>query len=298
MNQTFNMENGQFDWWYNLFHCLKINKALIDNQIQYVSYELQFPLWLRGKSIPEKDNLINENLYILIDKMLLSMKEELVNNNKWVDTINPRKITGMIVEVYNMNQKLNLLNNSIMLSKEIQDSCEVLFEKASNVEVTKDEVSTIKVQKEEVSTIKVQKDEVSTIKVQKEEVSKEKETPNSENNTDKKFSYNERVEHKQSLLAAQEKFFESCILSEAEILSLKENISPIKNWSGVVNTIQLSDDEIKIKNYSFSKKHFLKNSWFRNRLMEKYCNLFGFNNVDLVLPNNKANVLIIEGSVA
>ena len=283
MNQPPFMTNGQLDWWSNIFQYLKIHKSLVENQIQYVSYELQFPYWLRGKPMYEKDNLINENLYILIDKILLSKKTELVNNNKWVDTINPRKITGMILEAYNMNQKLNFLNNFVLLSKEVEDSCEVLFEKASSVELPKNTVSTV----QEIN-----------VEVPKEELSKEKVSNNNENNTDKKFSYNERVEHKQSLLAAQEIFFESCILSEANIVSLKENITSIKNWSGIVNTIQLSDDEIKIKNYSFSKKHFLKNSWFKNRLMEKYCSLFGFNNVNLVLPTNMSNALIIEGSVS
>jgi len=277
--QPFFMENGQLDWWHNLLHCLKINKALVDNQIQYVSSELQFPVWLRGKPMQEKNNLINENLYNVIDKMLFGMKEELVNNNKWIDTINPRKITGMIIEAYDMIQKLNFLNNYVLLSKEVKDSCQVLFEKSISIEVQTNTVSNVELPKDKVSN------------------AEEKETHNNENNIDKKFSYSERVEHKQSLLAAQETFFESCILSESDILSLKENISSIKNWSGVVNTIQLSDDEIKIKNYSFSKKHFLKNSWFKNRLMEKYCSLFGFNNVDLVLPTNKSNVLIIEGSV-
>lgn len=281
------------DWWQNMFEFLKVQKSMLDNNIQYIGYELQFPSWLRGKSPIDKDKLVNDNLYNLIEKMLPIIKDEIVKSNKWVDTINSRKITGMFVESFNIGERINLLYNPDELTKNVKESCEVLFQKTitveNDVDYTKKTQSDFTKDKKTPSTKEVKDDST-------ESNSKKNDYSKSDVENISKFSYDERVDHKKSLLAAQEKFFESCILSSENVKSFKENIEPIPNWSGTVNSINLSNDDIKIDKYSFSKKHFLKNSWFRNRLMEKYCKLFDFDTVELILPKGNSNVLIIQGS--
>jgi hypothetical protein len=281
--------NQQIDWWQNVYELAKAQKSIIDNQFQYVSFEMQFPVWLRGKSSEEKQKYVGNNIYALIDKMLINMKDNLVTSNRWVETINPRKVSGMIIGAHNLNENIALMYNADELSKNVTEACNVLYEETIKV-TEKPENIPVHIEKNQDTS---EKKEINVVK------KNNNESTNSTMNSDdqKKFSYEERVDHKQALIKAQEKFFEMCVLSDANVESFKENIAPIKKWSGIVNTIHLSNDEIKIEKYSFSKKHFLKNSWFRNRLMEKYCNLFGFNNVELILPKTNSNVLIIEGSM-
>ena len=262
------------DWWQSYFEFLKVQKNIIENNLQYLSKELLLPPWLRGKTLEDKNNLINNSLYILIGKMLIGIKNEIVMKNKWVDTINPNKITGMIIEKHDLTEKIAIFYNSIELTNKIKESCELLFE-----DFYKNE--------KKFST----NEKKSSTNETKSETSKEIII---QSKTDKKFSYDERVEHKQALIAAQEKFFEACVLSEKDVISFKENINSFTSWTGTVNTINLSNDEIKIGKYSFSKKHFLENSWFKERLMEKYCNLFTFKTAKLIITKN---VLIIQGTV-
>jgi len=260
------------DWWSNMLEVSKINKTILDNQINYLTQEIQFPLWLRGKSLFEKDNLVKENIYNLVGNMINNIKDELISANKFVDTINPRKITGMIIENNNLYENMKILYNSEELLNNVKESCEILYHES------------VKCQ----TKINIDNTDISLTKEKEQTV---------ENKSEKQFSYDERVEHKKALLTAQEKFFEMCVLSDENVLAFKENISPIKDWSGIVNTIHISNDEIKVDKYSFSKKHFLKNTWFRNRLMEKYIKLFGFESADIILPKANSNVLIIEGTV-
>jgi hypothetical protein len=281
-----------YDWWQNVYELLKIQKSVLDNNIQYIGNELQFPSWLRGKSPIDKDRLVNDSLYNLIEKMLPIMKEELSKSNKWVDTINSRKITGMIVESFNIGERINLLFNSNELTTNVKESCEILFQKKITDENKNESTKTSHNDSSECTISDTKGVTTDTTK----DNSKKNDYIESKGENISKFSYDERVDHKKSLLAAQEKFFESCILSNENVKSFKENIEPIPKWSGTVNSINLSNDEINIDKYSFSKKHFLKNSWFRNRLMEKYCKLFDFDTVELILPKGNSNMLIILGS--
>jgi len=294
-SKTIQIINSSSDPWQNMLDFSRMSKSIIDNQINYLSYELQFPLWLRGKSPLEKDCLSNNTIYLTIDKILIGMKDEFMKIYKYeLKTTDAKKITDIIIKNLNINEKLNLISNLVDLSKKIKEVCEIEFATSDEIKTEiKTVVKTIKSNTEKTNTSNT--DQTTNSNTDKTTSSNPKEEVSNSDVT-KKFSYDERVEHKKALITAQEKFFETCILSNEKVIEFKENINSLKDWSGTVNTVNLSNDEIKIDNYTFSKKHFLKNSWFRNRLMEKYCNLFEFQEIFLVLPSGKSNLLIIEGS--
>jgi hypothetical protein len=92
------------------------------------------------------------------------------------------------------------------------------------------------------------------------------------------FTFEQRTEHKAALHAAQEKFYDMCKPNEEEANDLKEKIKPLSDWEDCIKRINVSDDAIVIEDkYTFSKKHFLNNTWFMKRMKKDYGNMYEMN---------------------
>ena len=92
------------------------------------------------------------------------------------------------------------------------------------------------------------------------------------------FTFEQREEHKAALHAAQEKFYDMCKPNEDEANDLKEKVKPLTNWEDCIKRINVSDDAIVIDDkYTFSKKHFLNNTWFQKRMKKDYGKMYEMN---------------------
>jgi hypothetical protein len=102
-------------------------------------------------------------------------------------------------------------------------------------------------------------------------------------NKDKsKFGFNKNVPEvskssknkMEALFKVQDNLIRDCLPSKKDIEEIKLSLSCVSNWEGKKIYINTSSDELKIhhkdKDYTFSKKQFLKNNKFKFNLIKKY----------------------------
>lgn len=262
-NSAFNMPNSRFNNWENTLENLKIQYGLIKHSIKLIEYEMGFPPELRGKTPEEKDEIISKTVYDITVEHLAKIKPVLINCKKWVDTIKPTKITGMILENCTLKEKYQRSSNKDEICKLVMEACDVLYDaftqKAKIVPTpTKKEIT---ITQEPVSVASIAPVACAT-----------KEQHNIT------FTFEQRTEHKAALHAAQEKFYDMCKPNEEEANDLKEKIKPLSDWEDCIKRINVSDDAIVIEDkYTFSKKHFLNNTWFIKRMKKDYGNMYEMN---------------------
>jgi hypothetical protein len=260
------MPPSRFNNWENTLENLRIQYGLIKHSIKLIEYEIGFPPELRGKTPEEKDDIISKTVFDITVEHLAKIKPVLINCKKWVDVINPAKITGMLLENQTLKEKYNLSTNKDEICKLIMQACDVLYDaftpstqKAKPFSTTKPSPPT----KKEI-TITCQEPAPIAFAI------KEKH--------DVTFTFEQRTEHKAALHAAQEKFYDMCKPNEEEANDLKEKIKPLSDWEDCIKRINVSDDAIVIEDkYTFSKKHFLNNTWFLKRMKKDYGKLYEMN---------------------
>jgi hypothetical protein len=113
--------------WENALEQLEIQYGLIKHSIKLLKNELTYPLELRGKTPEEKEHIISTTVYNIVVDHLAKIKQVLLNCNKWVDTINPRKITGMLLENKTLKEKYILSTKKEEICKLVMEGCYVLY---------------------------------------------------------------------------------------------------------------------------------------------------------------------------
>ena len=260
---AFNMPTTRFNNWENTLENLKIQYGLIKHSIKLIEYEMGFPPELRGKFPEEKDDIISKTVYDITVEHLARYKPVLINCKKWVDTIKPTKITGMLLENCTLKEKYQLSTNKDEICKLVMEACDVLYD-----------AFTPTTQKAKPIPIPAKKE----ITITQEPVSIAPVACATKVQHDVTFTFEQRTEHKAALHAAQEKFYEMCKPDEEEANDLKEKIKPLADWEDCIKRINVSDDAIVIEDkYTFSKKHFLNNTWFLKRMKKDYGKLYEMN---------------------
>jgi hypothetical protein len=228
-----------------------------------------FPPELRGKTPEEKDDIISKTVYDITVEHLAKIKPVLINYKKWVDTIKPTKITGMILENCTLKEKCERASNKEEVCKLVMEACDVLYD-AFTPSTQKTKIVPIPISS---STIKKE------ITITQEPVSvASASSVKPKEQHDVTFTFEQRTEHKAALHAAQEKFYDMCKPNEDEANDLKEKIKPLSDWEDCIKRINVSDDAIVIEDkYTFSKKHFLNNTWFIKRMKKDYGKMYEMN---------------------
>ena len=265
-NSAFNMPTARFNNWENTLENLKIQYGLIKHSIKLIEYEMGFPPELRGKTPEEKDEIISKTVYDITVEHLAKIKPVLINCKKWVDTIKPTKITGMILENCTLKEKQQRSSNKDEICKLVMQACDVLYD-ASTPTTQKAKIVPTPTKKE----ITITQEPISVASIAPVACA----TKEQHNIT---FTFEQRTEHKAALHAAQEKFYDMCKPNEEEANDLKEKIKPLSDWEDCIKRINVSDDAIVIEDkYTFSKKHFLNNTWFMKRMKKDYGNMYEMN---------------------
>lgn len=293
------------DQWEIAFEFLKVQQTILTNSLNVVSNELKYPYFLRGKSDEQRNIEINDRLYKIVDDILIKIKDARVKENKWIDIMTPGKITGMIISSDDMHSRIKLLTNISEITNQINESCDILFQE--NKKTIKIVASDIKKSDSDIkksAPVDIKKSTPSAdIKKtdavpQKKEPVPEKITSSSQKNDDspKIFTIDERIDHKKNLVAGQEVFFKSCLPTEDEVEKIKEIIKTNKNWSGYVHKIDISEDEIKINNHSFSKKQYINNVFFQKRLKTKFYQIFNPKNISFFFSKKNPSIININAT--
>jgi len=257
-NSAFNMPTARFDNWKNTLENLRIQYGLIKHSIKLIEYEMGFPPELRGKTPEEKDEIISKTVYDITVEHLAKIKPVLINCKKWVDTIKPSKITGMLLENCTLKEKYQLSSNKDEICKLVMEACDVLYD---TFIPTTQKAKPIPIPKKEITITQ----EPVPFAPKKEE-------------HDVTFTFEQRTEHKAALHAAQEKFYDMVKPIQEEADDLKEKIKPLTDWEDCIKRINVSDDAIVIDDkYTFSKKHFLNNTWFIKRMKKDYGKMYEMN---------------------
>jgi transcription termination factor NusB len=257
-NSAFNMPTARFDNWKNTLENLRIQYGLIKHSIKLIEYEMGFPPELRGKTPEEKDEIISKTVYDITVEHLAKIKPVLINCKKWVDTIKPSKITGMLLENCTLKEKYQLSSNKDEICKLVMEACDVLYDAFIP---TTQKAKPIPIPKKEITITQ----EPVPFAPKKEE-------------HDVTFTFEQRTEHKAALHAAQEKFYDMVKPIQEEADDLKEKIKPLTDWEDCIKRINVSDDAIVIDDkYTFSKKHFLNNTWFIKRMKKDYGKMYEMN---------------------
>lgn len=265
-NSAFNMPTARFNNWENTLENLKIQYGLIKHSIKLIEYEIGFPPELRGKTPEEKDEIISKTVYDITVEHLAKIKPVLINCKKWVDTIKPTKITGMILENCTLKEKYQRSSNKDEICKLVMQACDVLYDAFTPTTQKTKPIPIPTSTKKEITQEPVPIASIAPVACATKE------------QHDVTFTFEQRTEHKAALHAAQEKFYEMCKPNEEEANDLKEKIKPLSDWEDCIKRINVSDDTIVIEDkYTFSKKHFLNNTWFLKRMKKDYGKLYEMN---------------------
>ena len=293
INKT-NINNQSKDQWDVAFEFLKVQQTILMNSLNVVSNELKFPYFLRGKSDEQRNNEINDRLFKVVNDILIKIKEERQVKNEWIDIMTPGKITGMIIQSEDIQSKIKLMTDISEITTLVNQACDILFKENKTIKI----VSDIKKSDSDIKkSVPVDIKKTDAVPQKKEPVA-EKTTSSSQNNDDspKIFTIDERIDHKKNLVAGQEVFFKSCLPTEEEVEKIKEIIKTNKNWSGYVHKIDISEDEIKINNHSFSKKQYINNVFFQKRLKTKFYQIFNPKNIGFFFSKKNPSIININAT--
>ena len=84
------------------------------------------------------------------------------------------------------------------------------------------------------------------------------------------------IQKNEALLEAQEEFFNECIPTQEKIKEVKILLELNNKKALRCNSISLKNDDIKVRGdkFKFSKRHFLQNAFFVNKITREYVNIF------------------------
>ena len=292
--QGFNSGRPDMDQWNMAFEIFKmqehIQSKMIKTALETISIELKYPTYLRGKTEEQRHYEINSRIHSCNFNYY-----NIIKNNMKID-ITCEQLTSKVIENLNLDDKIKLSYNQEELktivekickenSKQIESETPVVDKKIDNDDNDDDDKDD---DDDDDKDDDDDDDETNSIE----------ENTNVDNKSDStnKFSYEERNKHKRALVEAQEIFMKICTPTDKQITEFKTNISQVKNWQGVIHKIDISNDNLEVDGYTFSKKHYLNNIFFQKRLKTRYYTLFNPKSIGLIFPKNDNKFLTIVGS--
>lgn len=253
-----NMHNDSL---YNSYNVSLLSHQYNANFLEHFRKEIFNPPMLRFKTDMQKINELGNIIFIFINS-LDTFFSELKTKNKWHPNMTAYKITSMIIETNSIIDCYNLTLNKDLLLNKVKDFCEVIYNQSTEavpihvVAPTPVVASTAVVAPTPVvaSTHVVAPTPVET-------------------KSTKDYKVNQKKND--ALLEAQEDFFKLCIPSEEKIKSTKDLLELNPKKAITANTISLEEDTIKKGTYTFSKRHYLGNAFFTNKVIKEYVRIFG-----------------------
>ena len=285
--------NDIFDHWFQ--SALRMHREQAIHLYNMRNY-IQLPTSLKFKNEVEQKNEMCFTLGNLINTFQNDFFNELKNQNKFLPTMTIMRLTQIIVNKFTILECLEFFNNKNELTNTLKNICEDIY-KSENQGVSETETKTAAVVSEtktaavvtetktpavanetktaavvsETKTAAVASEtkvKVTTPAWQKKVIVAKPETTRVKNDTEYYIKKNK------ALMDAQELFFKDCIPSADKIKDVKALLDLNGKKSVKANTITLKNDEIKIGTFSFSKRHFLTNAFFVNKVTREYVNIF------------------------
>ena len=263
--------NDMFDHWYH--SALRMHREQAIHLFNMRNY-IQLPTSLKFKNESEQKNEMYFTLGNLINTFQIDFFNELKTQNKFLPTMTVVRLVQIIVGKFTIIQCLDFFNNRNELVNTLKNICEDIYNsenvvKESTATVMKESTTTPvqPVVKESTVPKEVTQPIQKSVWQKKVNVSKP-ETVSVKNDTEY------YLKKTKALMEAQELFFKDCIPSVEKIKEVKTTLDLNGKKSVKSNTISLKNDEIKIGTFTFSKRHFLTNAFFVNKVTKEYVNIF------------------------
>ena len=264
--------NNTYDPSYTFYNVCLLSNYYNVIFIEHFKNEINTPMILRFKNDAQKKNELGNFIFNFITTNIPTI-------------LNNYEITSKIIETYSIIDCYNLIINKDELIKVINKTSELFKTEPVKTEPVKTEpVKTEPVKTEPVKTEPVKTEPVKTEPVKTEPVK----TKTVKLEVVKPKNKDEFVNKKNNLLLeAQEDFFQTCIPSEEKINSVKTILELNPKKAIIANTISLEHDIIKKGDFSFSKRHYLGNAYFTNKVIKEYVRIFGDSYWVKLIPNLK-----------
>ena len=275
--------NDMFDHWFH--SALRIHREQAIHLFNMRNY-IQLPTSLKFKNDSEQRNEMYFTLGNLINTFQNDFFNELKTQNKFLPTMTVIRLVQIIVNKFSIIQCLEFFNNKNELTNTLKNICEEIYksenQESAPVQPGLKESTTAPVQPvvKESTTTPVQQvvKESTTVPVQ--QVVKESTKPIQKTVWQKKVTTPVKndteyyLKKNKALMEAQELFFKDCVPSAEKIKEVKALLDLNGKKSVKSNTISLKNDDIKIGTFTFSKRHFLTNAFFVNKVTKEYVNIY------------------------
>jgi len=267
--------NDAFDHWYH--SALRMHREQAIHLFNMRNY-IQLPTSLKFKNESEQKNEMCFTLGNLINTFQDDFFNELKTQNKFLPTMTVQRLVQIIVDKFTIVQCLEFFNHKILLSNTLKNICSDIFiseskeSKTASIEpVPVQPVVNKSIMPEKVVIQSTQKSVAEKLVTQPTQKSVwQKKVVSTPVKNDNEYFVNKT----KALMEAQELFFKDCIPSAEKIKEVKTTLDLNGKKSVKSNTISLKNDEIKIGNFKFSKRHFLTNAFFVNKVTKEYVNIF------------------------
>ena len=242
--------------------------VMLGKMIEQIKQEINLPVFLRGKSDSDKEEIIFEKI---LSKINTITKED---NGKIINSIIQSNTIQNLISIINDNTKLvNLIENTI---KSITES-EVINEVTPTTVPITPTTTTI-VPPTTTPTAPTTTIPTTTI-------------PTTAKITTKTFS----GDHKTNLNKGQDEFFNEFSIDANTIKKIKEMIKSTKEKEILIKNIDISNDKITIGDHSFSKKHYFSQKFFKTRVITYYRDIFDGKYIKV--SDNDSDIITIKISL-
>ena len=270
-----------------LLEIKKAEYAMLGKMIEQIKEEIKLPVFLRGKTDSDKEEIIFEKI---LGKINTITKED---NGKIINSIIQSNNIQNLISIIDDNTKLtNLINNTI---KSITES-DVIIEVATTPTIASTTASTTPVAPTiapSVASTTVSSVAPTTIpSVASTTVpSVAPITIPTTTKVTKTFSGN----HKTNLNKGQDEFFNEFSIDANTIKKIKEMIKSTKEKEILIKNINISNDKITIGDHSFSKKHYFSQKFFKTRVITYYRDIFDGKYIKV--SDNDSDIITIKISL-
>ena len=265
--------NDIFDHWFH--SALRMHREQAIHLFNMRNY-IQLPTSLKFKNEIEQKNDMCFTLSNLINTFQNDFFIELKKQNKFLPTMTVIRLVQILVNKFTIIQCLEFFNNRNELTNTLKNICEDIY-KSENQESTTAPVQSVVNEsktKPVQSVVNDSKTKPVQIKPIEKSVWQNKVNVSKPEITSVKNDTEYYLKKNKALMEAQELFFKDCIPSAEKIKDVKAILDLNGKKSVKSNTISLKNDDIKIGTFTFSKRHFLTNAFFVNKVTKEYVNIF------------------------
>jgi hypothetical protein len=268
--------SDMFDHWYH--SALRMHREQAIHLFNMRNF-IQLPTSLKFKNESDQKNEMCFTLGNLINTFQNDFFNELKTQNKFLPSMTVIRLVQIIVGKFTIIQCLEFFNNRNELTNTLKNICEDIYNSENKEPKTAPiesktapiESKTAPIESAPVQPV-VNESTTTTVKVVTQPTQKsvwqKKVTTPVKNDTEY------YLKKTKALMEAQELFFKDCIPSAEKIKEVKATLDLNGKKSVKSNTISLKNDDIKIGTFTFSKRHFLTNAFFVNKVTKEYVNIF------------------------